>query len=66
MYDDEGNVSDAVEYTLADLGGGTYRMTVTADAEWINAEDRAFPVTIDYIRTLILAETQNYGSALPR
>ena len=47
MYDATGEYSDAVEYTLTNGGNGKYSLTVTADAEWINAEERVFPVTID-------------------
>ncbi len=47
MYDAEGAYSDAAEYTLADHGNGKYTLTVTADKDWMNADDRAFPVTID-------------------
>ena len=34
-------------YTLLDNGNGSYTLTVTANAEWMNAEERAFPVTVD-------------------
>ena len=47
MFDADGEYSDAVEYTLTNGGNGKYSLTVTADAEWINDEERAFPVTID-------------------
>lgn len=47
MYDAYGKYSTAVTYSLRDNGNGKYSMTVTADAAWINAEDRAFPVVID-------------------
>lgn len=47
MYDANGEYSTAVTYTLTATGNGKYSMTVTADAEWINAEDREFPVCID-------------------
>ena len=47
MYDANGEYSEAVTYTLADLGNGKYTFRVTADASWVNAADRAFPVTID-------------------
>ena len=47
MYDAAGEYSDAVTYTLTPGGNGKYSLTVTADAEWINAEKRAFPVTVD-------------------
>jgi len=47
MYDANGQISEAVTYTLTDLGNGKYTFGVTADPTWINAEGRAFPVTID-------------------
>ena len=47
MYDANGEYSEAVTYTLTDLGNGKYTFGVTADASWINSADRAFPVTID-------------------
>lgn len=46
MYDALGNCSEDVSYTLSG-GGSTYTLTVTANADWINALGRAFPVTID-------------------
>ena len=47
MYDANGEYSTAVVYTLTNGGNGKYSLTVTADAAWINAEERAFPVVID-------------------
>ena len=47
MYDANGEYSTAVSYTLANGGTGKYALTVTADAAWINAEERVFPVVID-------------------
>lgn len=72
MYDALGNCSEDVSYTLGG-SGNTYVLTVTANAEWLNAIDRAFPVTIDpsYIvsteevdDTYISSDepTTNYGS----
>ncbi len=34
-------------YTLETIGQKEYRLTVTANTSWMNASDRAFPVTID-------------------
>ena len=42
MVDDAGQYSEAVTMTVQ----GT-RLTLEADAEWMNASDRTFPVTID-------------------
>ena len=47
MFDDSGAESDAVSYTLSEQTTGTWKLTVTADKGWIEAEDRVFPVTID-------------------
>ena len=47
MYDANGEYSTAVTYTLTNGGTGKYALTVTADAAWINAEERVFPVVID-------------------
>ena len=51
MTDGDGNVSYDVAYTLEAADGGCL-LSVTADAAWINAEDRAFPVRIDPSLTL--------------
>lgn len=34
-------------YTLETIGQKEYRLTVTANTSWMNASERAFPVTID-------------------
>ena len=47
MFDAAGEFSDAVSYTLVPNGKNSYAFTVTADAGWINAPDRVFPVTVD-------------------
>jgi len=47
MYDAEGNYSTAVEFSLQQIKNKEYRLTVTADSSWVNADDRAFPVVID-------------------
>ena len=46
MFDDAGIFSKAVSYTLTETDG-VYILTVQADENWINEEDRTFPVTID-------------------
>ena len=46
MYDNYGACSDVVNYEIAEEDGA-YMLTVQADEEWINEEERAFPVTID-------------------
>lgn len=47
MTDAENEYSDAVGYTLEDLGEGNYTLTVAADKDWIEEEGRVFPVTVD-------------------
>ena len=47
MWDAEHTYSDRVTMSLTDNENGKYTITVTADSEWMNAEDRAYPVTID-------------------
>jgi len=47
MLDANNIYSNSVEYSLVQDSKWKYTFTVTADAEWINAEERAFPVTID-------------------
>ena len=46
MVDAIGVYSDQVSFTLSEDARG-YVLTVEADKEWINAEDREFPVNID-------------------
>ncbi len=47
IFDANGNYGSA-SYALTERNGnGKYNLTVTADAEWLNAEERAFPVTLD-------------------
>ena len=46
MYDADNNYSGDVVYELTYLKG-KYYLCVTAEAEWINADSRAFPITID-------------------
>jgi len=47
MVDAAGARSDAVTYELRQTGTDSYAFTVMADSDWINAEGRAFPVTVD-------------------
>ena len=58
MYDANGEYSTAVTYTLVNGGNGKYSLTVTANAGWINAIGRAFPVIIDPTVTI----TSSYGN----
>ena len=47
MTDANGVTSTNVYYDYRDLGNGTVAMAIIADREFINSEDRAFPVVID-------------------
>ena len=47
MYDANDEYSEEVYYELFHVGGDKYLLTVTADENWINDEERAFPVTVD-------------------
>ena len=47
MYDANGESSDDVYYELEPSENGNYAFAVVASDEWINATERAFPVTID-------------------
>ena len=47
MFDANGEYSDAVKYSLEQKEDMSYSLIVTADADWINADGRAFPVTVD-------------------
>ena len=70
MTDADGNYSEAVSYTLAPgKKNKEYTLTITANADWMNAEDRAFPVTIDPIvstpQTNSACTTTNVFSEIP-
>ena len=60
MTDAAGNYSDAVTYELTEGDNGTYLLMVTADAEWMNAAERVFPITIDPT-----IKTSGYYAGLP-
>ena len=47
MYDANGNRNENVYYEIEENGMDSYIFTVLADKEWINSEERTFPVTID-------------------
>lgn len=62
MTDADGRVSTAVDYELRQAPRGTVLLTVTADPEWMNAPERAFPVTIDpQIKLSGATEMQTYS-----
>ncbi|MBO7303798.1 MAG: hypothetical protein J6V09_01055, partial [Clostridia bacterium] len=68
IYDANGVYADTGVglYTLTDNGGGSYTLTVTANSEWMNSADRAFPVTVDpTLQTVGVTQystTVNYGN----
>lgn len=66
MYDSDGYISYDVYYSLVDVSG-IYYLTVTASPEWINADERNFPVTIDptYMETAGIVEDTYVSSTLP-
>ena len=39
--------SDQAHLELAKTGSGKYALTVSVSSEWMNSEDRAFPITVD-------------------
>lgn len=47
MYDANGENSDDVYFELVPEADGKYAFAVVANADWINEQNRAFPVTID-------------------
>ena len=47
MTDANGVVSTAVRYSVGQMQEGSVTLTVIADKEFMNAEERAFPVVID-------------------
>ena len=73
LYDAAGVYSYDASYALTETGNGKYTYTLTANAEWINSEDRVFPVVIDPMLVDIgqiedtyassTAPSTNYGSA---
>lgn len=47
MYDAKGARSYDVTHEMKEKGNGRVSLTVTADSDWVNAQERAFPVTVD-------------------
>lgn len=47
MIDANGEVSTGVFFEVKPAADGRFHFTVIADSEWINKEERAFPVAID-------------------
>ena len=66
MYDAADEYSYDVDYTLVDFQNGKYEFTVTADEEWINKDERVFPVVIDPTLVDIAQQNDTYvNSAAP-
>ena len=68
MTDKLGERSDEVFYRLTEQGDG-YLLEIEASAEWINAEERKFPITIDPLiiatkDSVIHSKTLTNGSGL--
>ncbi len=47
MWDADDSFSDSIETSLEQLSKREYRLTYTPDAEWLNAQERRYPVTLD-------------------
>ena len=49
VYDSNGEYAPEGEssYCLEEIGSGKYLLTVNVSSEWMNDEERAFPVTVD-------------------
>lgn len=61
MVDAGGEQSDAITYTLTQKNKKKYTLTITADAAWINANERELPVVIDPS-----LDTSNTGSGMEK
>ncbi len=68
MFDADGEYSDDVTQSIVQ-NGTTAILTVTADADWINNENRQFPVTVDPTLLIDVGAAHTYdtyvNSALP-
>lgn len=47
MEDVNGETSTGVTLTLGEIKNDTFRVTLTLNSTWLQAEERAFPVTVD-------------------
>ncbi|MGN0335847.1 MAG: RHS repeat domain-containing protein, partial [Lachnospiraceae bacterium] len=57
MTDAAGAYSDAVVMEISESEAGNWNLRITADVEWVNAEDRVFPVQIDPTVYRVLKDT---------
>ena len=58
MYDKEGNYCEDVHYEISQKNK-KYTITIVADKEWLNSEDRVYPITIDPV-----IQTQQTANAI--
>ena len=47
MWDSANTFSESVSMSLHNIGNGKYSISISADPEWMNAEERQYPITID-------------------
>ena len=47
MWDANDAYSDDIAVTLTENNNGKYTLTITADSDWMNNENRVYPITID-------------------
>ena len=73
MVDAKGEISRNITQTISELEDNSYLLTIEVDYEWINNQDRSFPITIDpYLSESSIFDTyinssspsQNYGDSL--
>lgn len=47
MIDENGEVSNNLKITLTDIKNDTFTVELTLDKEWLNADEREYPITVD-------------------
>ena len=47
MYDSAGEISEGITLTLSNVKENSFIVTMILDSQWLDAEDRVFPVTVD-------------------
>ncbi len=47
MYDSAGEISEGITLTLSNVKENSFVVTMILDSQWLDAEDRVFPVTVD-------------------
>ena len=65
MIDAKDETSHEAFYTLEEANGG-WLLTVTADADWMNDKDRAYPVVLDPTVTETAASSDDISAAFVR